>query len=633
MRVAAAAATLLGVAGEAATAGTAREATFLFLGPAGGPDAAAAEDVRVGVVAGLASAAGSDLTTALVPAALPDGEDDLQGVLTPYRKGAVAAVLAYVPDGRTAGVVRAAEKAGLPLVVLSPEETAPSLDPSRAVFWAGGLRPADEALQAMDFLLLPLGSRKPAVLHDGSARGADAAARCAVLHHAAQTPSAAAALPPAFDGAAAAQLVADGADGVVYFGGPAGAERLLAAADAASWKIPVLLGQGLAASSVPRFVEGRARNAWALEVAWFEDHDAVAEADRAVLGAAAKTAGRPLLAATVRGYRAGRWVTDAARAGGTDGKGFVAALRALARPGARGRPVFEPWGHATLGRFTPWRSPAERDEPACRRVRPTLMPMAGIPQIGTFRASAFRWEEGTTYVHCSFGRPPDPSKPAKEGAPPKEGDRTIDRDLRALGLHTGGYEAALEEMILDDLMGRFLSRMNRLFLRNPDGTSIPGLSYRISFTAEPPPKGVKAQKLYVVIAGDDPEAGGRASGNLARVFSTFLQRTMYAERALVPPVAASDRPYLTGAYRWGSSVAENLRCDTVRALLDGYSQAMALTGAHEVGHVLGLGHDTETPRSIMNVVDAVGLDFEWAEWIPSHARTIEQRLGRTGDRD
>ena len=50
--------------------------------------------------------------------------------------------------------------------------------------------------------------------------------------------------------------------------------------------------------------------------------------------------------------------------------------------------------------------------------------------------------------------------------------------------------------------------------------------------------------------------------------------------------------------------------------------------AHEVGHLCGLGHDTESPRSLMNVVEAVGLDFDWAEWIPSHAKTVESFLGR-----
>jgi len=30
----------------------------------------------------------------------------------------------------------------------------------------------------------------------------------------------------------------------------------------------------------------------------------------------------------------------------------------------------------------------------------------------------------------------------------------------------------------------------------------------------------------------------------------------------------------------------------------------------------------------MNVASGAGLDFEWADWIPSHAKAIEKRVGR-----
>ena len=317
----------------------------------------------------------------------------------------------------------------------------------------------------------------------------------------------------------------------------------------------------------------------------------------------------------VRGFRTMAWVTQAAGAAGDPRpKRFVPHLRRVMRKSAQSKPVFAEWGHATLGRLQGWRAAAVRDDPVCHRVRPTLLPMEDTPQVGFFSASRYQWEPGTQYIWCSW----------EEGT-----KRSIERDLAALGLATGGYEADLEKRILDDLLGRVMGRLNRLFLRNVDGTSIPGVSYKISFTAEPPPKSVKGAKVWNVrIAGDSQIAGGMASGNDAFVYSTYIQRTMYVKMALDPPISASDRPYITGHYKWGTSVDQNIRDGLVRALVDGYSQGMGLTGAHELGHIAGCGHDTVTPRSIMNVEEGAGLEFSWATWVLGHRQLLHKRLGR-----
>jgi hypothetical protein len=530
----------------------------------------------------------------------------------------------WAPDGALPDLEVAAAKARLPLLVVSPEPTRTLLDPKRTVFWAGGVRPVEEALQAMDFALLPLGSHRPALLHDGSARGADAALRCGRLHHVTQTPGEPQVVGPAFDADTVRALAEGGADALVFFGGPAAAERVLRAVVEARSELPVLLGQGLASAAVPSFHKGLAKNAWALEAQWFEDHGGLSRADRAVLDDALRAAERDqLLPATVRGYRVGRWLQEAVRlTGSQDARKLVESLRALGRERARGRPVFEPWGHASLGRFEYWRAAPTRDSPACHRVRDTLVPIAGIPQVGFFPSARYGWEPGSHYVQVTFG----------EGAA-----RTIEQDLEALGLHSGvrrqgaasGGQGELEERLLDDLLGRSIARLNRLFLRDPDGTAVPGLSFNVSFGAGPPPKDVRSsRRWYVVVAGDDPVAGGRASGDKALVFPTFLVRTIYMQHRLAVPLGPTDLPYFKGQYRWHTSLEENLRGDTVRSLLDGFTQGIGLTGAHELGHLAGCQHDTETPRSIMNVVDAVGLDFEWAEWIPSHLKALETRLGR-----
>ena len=48
---------------------------------------------------------------------------------------------------------------------------------------------------------------------------------------------------------------------------------------------------------------------------------------------------------------------------------------------------------------------------------------------------------------------------------------------------------------------------------------------------------------------------------------------------------------------------KEVRFRQIRALVDGYAGACALTGAHELGHLAGLGHDETDARSIMNVAE------------------------------
>jgi hypothetical protein len=588
----------------------------VFLQPADGPERVRSDESLLGLRTAIGASVEGDPAVDLVPLDLPEDGKPLAGALAKARKDGTALLVASVPDGRTRGLELAARRAKLPLIVLSPEPTRPHLDGNRGTFWAGGVRPVWEALYALDFLLQPLGSRRPIVLHDGSARAVLAAEKCLTLRHVDQAPKTPQELPADFDGPAAAELV-DGLtwDGIVYFGGPRGAERLLRAVNAAQLELPVLLGQGLASEAVPTFHGGKGANAWALECAYLEDQQGPRDEAKWALDDATQAAGKRLVPAHVRGFRAGRWVVQALRAaGGTKLKKVLPALQELGRVGAQGKPVFEPWGHASLGSLEPWRSAAVREDPACHRVRHTLMPMAGIPQIGFFPASRFTYEPGTVYVYCTFG---------------EDAKRSIERDLQAIGLHTKGYEVDLEKRVLDDLLGRVMSKMSQKFHRNPDGTAIPGVSYAISFTAKPPDRKVKAaHRWYVIIQGDDPVAGGRASGNVAKVFPTFIQRTMYVQHKLTPPLSHTDRKYMAGRYEWGTSVDENLRGDSVRSLLDGFAGAMGLTGSHELGHIAGCGHDEETPRSIMNVAEGAGLEFEWGEWSPSHVDILEKRLGR-----
>lgn len=593
---------------------------LLLIAPSDGADGAVADEHERGVRAALAARRSPKQVVEVERVALPDTERDLVALLKKRRKE-LAFVLASLPDGRVVGIEDACDDAKLPLLVLSREPTRPDLGSKAGVFWAGGIRPADEAQAAMDFALLPLTSRFPVLLHDGSERAQEVARRCAALRHVSQTPSVPREIPLDLGPEQAAELAAAGGDSFVYFGGPERAELLLRAHVAAELELPILLGQGLASAAVPSFHQGTNEHAWCIEPVFFEDRGGPATDLDLQLGDAAREAGTRPVPNALRAARATSWLLQALDQASPKklDKTLVPALRALEHAAASGKPKFEWWGHASLPRTEPWRASATKDSPACHRVRDTLMPMAGIPQIGCFDATRFAPTEEqlrgrTQYVHLTWG---------------DDEERTIEKDLADLGLASGGYEADLERRIKEDLMGRVISKLNYLYQRNVDGTAIPGVSYDIVFTTEPPPDEVKGSRVWnVLIRGDDPIAGGRAQGNQAWVFPSYMVRTMYGERAIEPALNAKDRPYLVGTYRWHTSLDENLRGDRIRALLDGFSQALALTTAHELGHISGCNHDTTIPRSIMNVDEGAGLEYEVAEWSPEHVEILEKRLRR-----
>jgi ABC-type branched-subunit amino acid transport system substrate-binding protein len=606
---------LTGTPAVLAKGGAEKAIEVVFLAPAEGVDAVRGEEFLLGAQAAFQTRVALKPAIDLVHEPLPV-DKQLGAAFKALAKRKVAILMAWVPDGRTAAVERAAEKAKLPLIVVSPEPTRMSIDPKRAVFWAGGLRPHLAAVPLMDYLLQPLGSVDPTLLHDGSERAALTMKLCRAQHHVDQRPKDPLKLTADFDAVQVKKLAAAGTDAFLYCGGPEGAERLLAAVNAAELKIPVLLGQGLVTRAVPTFYEGKAPQGWAVEPAFFEDFQEVGPDARSIVEDAAAAAEMRLLPAAVRGYRVMDAVVAAATAAGTaNPKAFVPHLRRVGRKKVHNKTVFEQWGHAGMLRMVAWRSAKVRDDPPCHRLRHTQRPMMGVGVVGFYPTSRFKWQPGTQYVHCTWG---------------EDAKRTIEKDLKILGLHTDGYEADLEKRILDDLMGRIISKVNRLFRRNPDGSAIPGVSYNISLTTEPPPDKVKTGPIWhATFAGDHPNTGGMASGNVANIFTTFIQRTMYADKALKPALSASDRPYLIGRYKWNTSVDANLREGLLRALVDGYSQAMALTCAHELGHVAGCGHDTLTPLSIMNVEAGAGLEFSWAVWIASHQKLLTSRLGLT----
>lgn len=251
--------------------------------------------------------------------------------------------------------------------------------------------------------------------------------------------------------------------------------------------------------------------------------------------------------------------------------------------------------------------PAEAGSKTAPRPDATL----GEP-FGLRRTADFRFEEDTQWVLCSWGAP--------EAA-------TIDDDLKILGLSTGGQCVLIDRIIKDELMARVLSVTSTKFRRRADGSSIPAESFAVSFATQLPQQMKSRVKLWpAVFAGDDEAAGGRSFGDHCEIYSSFMRRTIYEPHALQPPVGPEDLVYLDGSYKFGSEPTRDMRSERLRALIDAYAGSMALTAAHEVGHLAGLGHVTGDPAAIMNVEEGAGLDYRDAHFCEQSLEILTKRL-------
>jgi hypothetical protein len=83
-------------------------------------------------------------------------------------------------------------------------------------------------------------------------------------------------------------------------------------------------------------------------------------------------------------------------------------------------------------------------------------------------------QPGTKIVWTTFGDEKSSQK------------RSIEKDLARLHLGTRGYEGDLDALLRDELMARAIGKLNRIFLKNEDGTGVPGVSFAISFTDQKP---------------------------------------------------------------------------------------------------------------------------------------------------
>jgi ABC-type branched-subunit amino acid transport system substrate-binding protein len=596
---------LLPAAGVGA-APRAKPIVLAFLAPANGPGADAAAEILEGARAAARDhgetkrTRGQPIEIVSLDATLPARE--LKTRLA--RTKAIAAVAA-APGGLTAALARFVRARKLPCVLATPFEPPFTVKPGDPLFHLGGDH-VDHAVVAAGFCRIPLSAVRVAALHDASVPSRDLAA--AFLRNLAPSTLAAGAhsVPASREHVVARlrELAGEGVD--VVFVASGRVEALRVAKAAREGGVPKLLfADGLlspeitmAAPEGSRFLVGTCPTLDRGPAARYRITRREKNLEPAPLGE--------------RGHAAVSLLVEALGAAGHRIRGLVPALRGLGDERRLGTPVFTPWGQAGAFDWFLWEIGAEG--PAA--TKPTYLPSKTGGLLLRHRpAAAYRPVPGDRVALLTWG---------------DEDEATIDEDLRRTGLLHRGYEARLDEMVKDEILARMLARLNRLFWRRSDGTPIPGVSFGITFAVAPDHPRERKGCWIVKIAGDDPRAGGRAADPYALVFSSFLVRTIYAPRALEPALGAGDARFFTGGYAWGSDVDSNIRHDEIRCLIEGFAGGLSLTAAHELGHLAGLGHDTSSPRSIMNVAEGAGLEPDWAEWVVAHVRTLEARLGRAG---
>lgn len=310
-----------------------------------------------------------------------------------------------------------------------------------------------------------------------------------------------------------------------------------------------------------------------------------------------------------------------------DRAALMAALAQATFDGPRGRvqldgklsaivPPLAAW-RITKGATIPYAPPiiplATTSEKTAVAVSPD--PTLGVP-LGTWRARQFALEEDTQWVVCRWAEDPAYA--------------TIDDDLAELGLSTRGASPLFDHIVKDELMARMLAITSTKFLRNEVGTSIPGKSFKISFSTRPPKKSAKF--WYANYGGDHPDAGGEAYGTYCNIYSLFIRRTIFQPHALKPPASPDDLEFVDGTYRYGTNHALDKRSEHIRALINGYAGSMALTTAHEVGHLCTLDHVIDDPVDIMNVNEGAGIDHSVGRFGPTSYPRLVKVLGLTAQK-
>jgi len=623
----------LALAGTAAAGPPAEPFRIGFLGTLSGPLAESGTEALEGLQSAVRSrglALGSGAKKRSVEVITADDGDEpaaaLRGLET-LAKARIDAVVA-APSGRTVQEVVARARAGrTPVVVIGA--AAPVLDPASPVIVLAP-SPVDQAMAMAS--VLALRTRKPLVgvttdcarpglvVEDSPAfrAQADALSRTlGVAQRVAGTVLVAARGKP--DAGRVKELRAAGCDRLVLLGEPDMADAIADACTAAGWRVPVLAAPGLLSGAASSFRDGRWKEGTllaALPQKVMDPPAALRSSHAAARGDA------PLYPRTVLGWMAANLVLDAAEAAARPREaGLLEAMRDLRYgPDEASMPLVGDTGRAALFRFLPWRIGERGPEPA----NPKFLPLDTVgPLFGAWPATPREPVTTGKVVAFTFGD-------GKSAFP-----RSIESDLAALGLHSGAAGDDASRAVLDEILARTVGKLHLLFLKEYDGTPVPGVSFDISFTRLVP-AGIEKGRLWTaLVAGTGPPArkGGSHDAGAGGVYihSSWLVRNLpaLARGKVVPPVAAGDLRFLRGEYLFAESVEGNDRSDGIRGMVDALAGAFAMKAAKEIGMMAGLSLDHGPDvRSIMNVDGGEGLRETNLHFTPKDSHLLERALGR-----